>query len=120
MSLDRVHTEVQKISHFLVRFSLRHELQNFSLARSQQIVCVLRTGALQLAYVIVQKNLAYSRAKERLAPRDGTDGRDQVRLSGILQKVTLRASLQGAQNIAFVRMHAQHNHRNLRVALRDL
>jgi hypothetical protein len=120
MGFDRVDTEIQEIGDVFVGFAFGDELEDFAFARSEEIVGVFGTAAFEFADVIVEENFADGWAEERLAAGDGMDGFDEVGFGGVFQEVAFSAGFEGAEDVAFVGMHAEHDDGDFGIGLRDL
>ena len=120
MRFDSVDAEIQEIGDVFVGFAFGDELKDFALARCEQVVGVFGAAAFELANIIIEEDLADRGAEKRLAFSDGANGFDEIGFGGIFKQVALGAGFQGAQDVAFIGMHAEHDHENIWIGLRDL
>ena len=115
MRLDRVQAEIENRRRFLVAFPLGQQLQHFPFARREQVIAVFHFFLADLPDIIFEQQLADGRAEERLSLGDAAHGANQIVLSGVFQHVSAGTGLERAQDVSFVRVHAEDHHLRVRV-----
>ena len=111
---------MQHPRRLFIRLSLGQQLQHLAFAHGQQLIAVAHAAFPDLPHEILRQHLADHRTEECLPVVNRANGRDQIRLRRVLQQISPRPRLQRPHDIAFVRVHAQHHHRNRRILRRDL
>ena len=120
MGFHRVQAQVEAVGDVLVAVALRQKLIDLALAVGEGFEAVGNvTGILQPGHAILE-DARHGGAEERHAPLHGVNGLNQLFAGRILQDIAAGAGFHGAQDVAFVVVHAQDEHGGVRRVLENL
>jgi len=107
VGFDGVEAEGELGGDFLVAVAFGEELVDVTFAVGEEVVAVVGRGVENGSL----EEAADGGAEEALALGDGEDGFDEFGFEAILEDVAAGAFADGAEDVAFIGVHAEHEHR---------
>jgi len=109
VSFDGVRGDVEVGGYFLVGFAFGEELEDFAFPGGEEIVGIDDALLAEHANVVFREQATDSGTEEGFALRDRVEGGKELRGSGILEEIAASAGIEGAHDVGFVGMHAEHD-----------
>jgi len=104
VGFDGVEAEAELSGDLLIAIAFGEELVDVAFTFGEQIEAIVRGGVEDG----LEEESADGRAEETLAAGDGEDGFDEFGFEAILEDIAASAFADGAEDVAFVGVHAEH------------